>query len=585
MALLTQDSPRLQQTHGMVPLMPHQLAMLYRCLEIEETNDVSITIRDRQRKQMRYKLGVLADLPGSGKTYVILSLIMMDYNSINIVVVPQNIYSQWDDAIKTFCGGMVTYTKFITYNDVSALYFNPSVLNSQIILTTPMYYNVIIDALQGKRRISRIFIDEIDSVKSMISHRNVCDMLWFISASVTYRMISQMGFSFNSSSKGYNDMTYHENDTLIAALYKDISCRSDDNFVKASFNLPEPIYNIRVCHNVLVDTVLHGLVSQEEYDRLNAMDFNGINKLNSVSTAKDEKEAIAYFVKDLRDTSKLLKIAIEDTDKVLKSGTVSNTDDLEKLQISLEEKQSKLKEIEMKIECIRQRLEECDICNICYSDVEDRVVTVCCQNSYCKICLTTWMSKSLTKSCPTCRTNNVSVISVHHDKKSDMLEANNVNDTEETCVGCDNSSVDNSSVDDSSVGGSNQEKTKLEELESLLTSTLGDKIIIFADFTSVFKEIAKLLDKLEIKYIELDGGNIDALDKSITSYKNGDVRVLMTNSSLYGCGMNLQNTSDVVLLHKISPLMREQVIGRAQRPGRTSVLSVWELFHGNEVES
>jgi hypothetical protein len=31
--------------------------------------------------------------------------------------------------------------------------------------------------------------------------------------------------------------------------------------------------------------------------------------------------------------------------------------------------------------------------------------------------------------------------------------------------------------------------------------------------------------------------------------------------------------------------MREQVIGRAQRPGRTSVLSVWELFHGNEVES
>jgi hypothetical protein len=59
----------------------------------------------------------------------------------------------------------------------------------------------------------------------------------------------------------------------------------------------------------------------------------------------------------------------------------------------------------------------------------------------------------------------------------------------------------------------------------------------------------------------------------------------MTNSSLYGCGMNLQNTSDIVLLHKTNVTMKEQVIGRAQRPGRTSQLKVWELLHGNENET
>jgi hypothetical protein len=49
--------------------------------------------------------------------------------------------------------------------------------------------------------------------------------------------------------------------------------------------------------------------------------------------------------------------------------------------------------------------------------------------------------------------------------------------------------------------------------------------------------------------------------------------------------MNLQNTSDIVLLHKTNVTMKEQVIGRAQRPGRTSQLKVWELLHGNENET
>jgi hypothetical protein len=47
--------------------------------------------------------------------------------------------------------------------------------------------------------------------------------------------------------------------------------------------------------------------------------------------------------------------------------------------------------------------------------------------------------------------------------------------------------------------------------------------------------------------------------------------------------MNLENTTDVVFLHKTNLSMKHQVIGRAQRPGRTSQLKVWELLHGNEI--
>lgn len=216
MELLTSNSPRYHQTHGYVKLMPHQEALLFRCMQVEKSSNV----------------GVLADSPGSGKTYVVLSLILMDINSVNVIVVPQNIYTQWEEAIKVFCGEQITYSKFITYSDVSALYFKPSMLNSNIILTTPLYYNVIIDALHNRRKISRVFVDEIDSVVSLINNKNrICDMIWCVSASITDATLKQMGFyshDFNS-----------------------ISCKCQEDFVKQSFNIPEPEFNRIICQNTL----------------------------------------------------------------------------------------------------------------------------------------------------------------------------------------------------------------------------------------------------------------------------------------------------------------------------------------------
>lgn len=525
MQLITSNSPRYHQTHGYIKLMPHQEALLYHCMKIECDSDV----------------GVLADSPGSGKTYVVLSLIMMDINSVNVIVVPQNIYTQWDEAIKLFCGEKVTLAKFITYSDVSALYFKPSNLKSNIILTTPLYYNVIADALSKQKNVSRVFVDEIDSVQSLINKRHrISEMIWFVSASVTEMTLKSMGFNTHS--------------------FNTIACKCHDDFIKQSFNLPEPAYHSIICHNVFIDNILYGLISEQEYSRLNAMDYNGIVKLNNVMVASNEKEALEYFVKDLLQSETQLTSSIKVLEKQL-INTFANEEDRVTLILSLEEKNKILKDTSEKIKCIKDRLEECNICNICYCDIESKVITVCCQNSYCDKCLTSWIQRSAHRSCPMCRTENVRVIGMSHDNNE--LNDNNDNETQEEP----------------------QQKTKIDELKSLLRNNLGGKIIIFADYTSIFKDISRLLEKEKIKYVELDGGNIVSIDRDINEYKNGETRVLMTNSSLYGCGMNLQNTTDIVLLHKTKASMREQVIGRAQRPGRTSQLQVWELLHGNESDN
>ena len=56
----------------------------------------------------------------------------------------------------------------------------------------------------------------------------------------------------------------------------------------------------------------------------------------------------------------------------------------------------------------------------------------------------------------------------------------------------------------------------------------------------------------------------------------------MSNSTLFGCGMNFENSSDIIFVHKMNESMEKQVIGRAQRFGRTSILNIIYLEYENE---
>jgi SNF2 family DNA or RNA helicase len=124
---------------------------------------------------------------------------------------------------------------------------------------------------------------------------------------------------------------------------------------------------------------------------------------------------------------------------------------------------------------------------------------------------------------------------------------------------------------------------KINMLLHLLHKKTGRKVIIFSDYSKIFNTITTLLKENGMRYVELDGGNVNALDKILNEYKaGGGARVLMLNSAFYGCGMNLENTTDIIFFHKTDRIMYEQVIGRAQRPGRAERLSVHNLLYLNE---
>ena len=74
------------------------------------------------------------------------------------------------------------------------------------------------------------------------------------------------------------------------------------------------------------------------------------------------------------------------------------------------------------------------------------------------------------------------------------------------------------------------------------------------------------------------------INDSIYEYKYGDVKFMLLNSNLFGCGLDLQITSDIVFLHKTEHNLQKQIIGRAYRPNRKNKLNVWFIMHENEDE-
>ncbi len=619
MEILNNNSPRSIQPNSAIKLWNHQLAMLDKCKRIETLN----------------KYGIMSDSAGSGKTYVILALLQESIQNnpkqTNLIVVPHNIYKQWSDAINLFFNkSPIKFSSFIEYSDIIDLYHDNSKLTkSQIILTTTIYYTQILTSLCGSenKKIERIIFDEIDFVNTTISsinsklkntstYSNISDakkgintiiskIIWFISASFS----KEYNGGFKITDEELNLMT----------------CKCSSEFIDESIILEQPIKYNYICKHSYIG-ILHSILTQKQITKVNALDYNFDFK-NISKTPKNDKDLLMYLVEDImisldkgKETLKSINNSIINgnsklieftnnpdfdlynefesyTQLILEKGPITDPEHKElynkinSVILLIQQKESLEKEInnnEIKIKNINERLKESNMCSICMLEFESldyKVITKCCQNSFCNSCIENIRkSEKYTQyhiNCPMCRssinikddTDDIIVIKLKMDDISNNTICNNIN-LEQT-----KSNPDNYIRRD--------DKTKIEILEEILKNK-GDnfKMIIFSDYDFIFKQIKDKLRELNIKFTALDGGNINDLNKIITNYKDKNYNVLMSNSFMYGCGMNLENTTDIVLIHKIYSVSKyKQIIGRAQRPGRTSRLNIYELVHENELNN
>lgn len=484
---LTESSPRISAPSSLqVNLWSHQEAMLYKIQEIENSNYQSVsentatyTLRflDKSNSVSSHSvcLGVMNDPPGSGKTYVILANILMDTKNkgASIIIVPQNIYGQWQEAIKLIFKDTEYKHKFVKmYSDVLDIYSEPNSVNKyKVVLIQDNFADSYLKTLNDNNiEVCRIIIDEVDTMDKYINSSVKTKYVWLVSAS--YNNQDKLGpYSIQNKSK--------------------VICKCSSDFVAKSINLPEPKMNTVKCFDEHIH-VFNGILTYKEMLALNAGDLNILNRTMNISGLVNNnniKETIIKYAEYMYNKTKQLEEAEEEYEKMAEE----DEDERDNTYFNiLRSEIVKLKELRTNSTLLKERLKEL---------------------------------KEITNT------------------KEDYLQNDFVN--------------------------------KIKEASN-------SKWLFFNDNGNVLIKYQEFLTKVGIKSLMLDGGNQHLIQKYLNEYKNGDVQVLLLNSIIEGAGMNLENTDNLVFMHKTEDKFVQQVLGRAQRYGRKTPLNIIMLFNKNE---
>jgi len=322
--------------------------------------------------------------------------------------------------------------------------------------------------------------------------------------------------------------------------FEDIIIKNDQEFIEQSFNMPQTNHEYYYCYDPMFKTV-KGLVNDKIADMISA--GNILEAVRSLG-GKDTDNVIDLVKKGKQEEIQVTKQTID----VYKS---QGRDDL------IGRYEEKVERIEQQIEELEKRFETLltGDCPICCSQLFDPIMEPRCQNIFCGSCLFTWLNSH--KSCPMCRQDVDSNTLVYIKDKSD----NSNNDTEDECTESEN----------------NGPTTKQQQIENILDDNPDGKFIIFSHYDGTFNVIRNFLRDKDVTFAEIKG-SVAERDRNIKQFKNGDIKVLFLNSKNNGSGINLQEATDIILFHEMNDDMLKQVIGRANRIGRTESLNVHHLI-------
>jgi len=134
------------------------------------------------------------------------------------------------------------------------------------------------------------------------------------------------------------------------------------------------------------------------------------------------------------------------------------------------------------------------------------------------------------------------------------------------------------------LGGSGKVDALIELLEHSICE--GHKVLVFSQFTSVLKNIAKILKEQNYKYSYLDGSvSSSERMKMVEEFNNEDNSVFLISLKAGGTGLNL--TSADVVIHFDpwwNPAVEDQATDRAHRIGQKNVVEVIKLIASGTIE-
>ena len=609
-----------------VQLKAHQLALLRRCVDLESgpvalsrlgqlmTPSMPAHMTDEHvHNYLRTRIGVLGDKVGSGKSYVILSIVLTGRGQpplpdpivrsfagnrvcvsvrnvprsldLTLLVVPHNLCTQWDEYIRRFGGGL-RHLSVNRSKHVSAL----SALEAEelaaldLVVVTNTFYNAVASVI-NRRQVRRVIFDEADSMAIPGCQAVDACFHWFVTASWLNLLvpsgdgtmlhsdgayarrvtgIRSSGFIKNVFAELYRSTWYEMGHLASSAIV--VRCR--DSYVDASLLLPEPVVHIVRSRTPALIRVLHGMVDQNIIDCLNAGDVDTAMQHISPHNRRTEDNIVVLLLDNLTRKHHNLGTRLDAIASHIYDSEAER--EAERTRVG-----GKMDALQVRMDAIRDRVIKSDSCCICYEPMRDpnsgtvtKTVVPCCSNAFCFACINMWLARRT--SCPLCK----AAVGV-----------------QQLMVVTPDPAGSSSSSSSSSGGGgservSSESRNKMENLEAILrercTTPRAAKVLLFSAFDNTFNGVVSVLARLGIKHRFLKGNHfsVSMIEKE---YREGDLDVLLVNTTNYGSGLNFENTTDVIMLHKFDTDIEKQVIGRAQRCGRTQPLNVWYLLYANEI--
>lgn len=406
-----------------------------------------------------------------------------------------------------------------------------------ILVTQDMFGKLLLFSRQCKFSVfARVFLDDINRISESFCDKAL--FTWVISA-------TQVKCDFHNQ---------------FSSKLKHAYICNAPSYINASIKLPKP--------NVfLIRTALTRFISRiSQYVPPEAMRMINAGNL---------KQAIKFLNCNIDTQDNIIQ--------VINSANQKEHDNLKKqyactesLDIPIDDKQTrldaiatKLAKIELKINNITERIRDMMVedCIICTDRHVNPAIVNCCNAVMCVSCLL----KSLNQTkghCPMCRHSITEA-----DYKLVKVDADTSPDTTSTSSHLDQ--VEIKTMDKLTV----LNKILASLFQANQDSSSSAKVIICSDYDATLDNIS--LTNLDFAITRLRG-NATQVDDILTKFNAGEIHVLFINSRQYGAGLNIPFATHLILFHKMSQDTETQVIGRAQRLGRTSALNIVYLRDNNE---
>lgn len=528
-----------------VSLYPHQLAIIYQMEKLECDN---IIAKNNYTKET--KLGVNADLVGYGKTLSMIGLIIRDkmewdlelpfvfesitleakgriknYHTLRFLKLPttlilasQTIIGQWE---KELSKSKLIFNIIKSKKDVD----NIKPENFDVILVTPSMYNRLISTYNNYAW-KRFIFDEPGHIKVTGMKEIYANFYWLITA--TPNAITTLHRQCQGS---FMKDIINNRWSPFETIFGDIIIKNNIDFVKASFEMPKTNHFYYECFQPIFNA-LKNYVSQNIKTMIEAEDIMGA----VMSLGGGKTDNIFNFIKSKKEEelieaeSKIQIYTLRKDEKQIKEWNSKKNSIL-----------NQINDIDTKFNLMLN-----DSCPICYDSLNNPVLEYNCQNLFCGQCL--FKCLEIKNSCPLCRAE--------------------IDNSQLTYININNKTTENNKK--------NIPMTKTQKIIDIIRNTENGKFLIFSEYNQSFYPISNILAENNIQFSQIKG-NVKTREKNLDMYKNGKISVIFLNSNIDAAGLNLQETTDIILFHEMPLLTENQIIGRANRLGRKLELNVHHL--------